>query len=346
MENAAKLNREARRKVLLACGILSSLLYVAMNILGAMQYEGYRIAAHTISELSAIGAPSRPFWIALGILYNALVIAFGLGVWLSAGGKRALRVVGGLLVAYGAIGLPWILFAPMHLRGEALTLTDTMNIVFTMATVGIILAAMGFGASAFGKRFRLSSILTMGLLLVFGILSAFDAPRMAANQPTPLVGVWERINLGLFLLWVVVLAVVLMRRKKAQEPLPSPGGAERVKKVTVFVGSARKRGATSSAARLFLDNLESYGDIQGEIVFLGDFDLGLCRGCKACFMRGEERCPLKGDRDALVEKMTASDGVGFADLEPWRDSTKEARLTPSGTPALRRPLRQRAARPG
>ncbi len=38
----------------------------------------------------------------------------------------------------------------------------------------------------------------------------------------------------------------------------------------------------------------------------------MCRGCKSCFVRGEERCPLKDDRDALIEKMMTSDGVVFA----------------------------------
>jgi len=85
------------------------------------------------------------------------------------------------------------------------------------------------------------------------------------------------------------------------------------KSVTVFAGSGRKqRGLTYAAARRFLDNLESYGDVQGEIVFLSECSLGLCRGCKVCFERGEERCPLKGDRDMLIEKMMASDGVVFA----------------------------------
>jgi multimeric flavodoxin WrbA len=92
----------------------------------------------------------------------------------------------------------------------------------------------------------------------------------------------------------------------------SIGGKAAPKTVTVFVGSGRKRGATSAAARRFLDNLESCGDVRGEIVFLSDFKLGLCRGCKVCFERGEERCPLKDDRDALIEKMAASDWVVFA----------------------------------
>jgi hypothetical protein len=39
------------------------------------------------------------------------------------------------------------------------------------------------------------------------------AARVAANLPTPWVGVWERINLGVFLLCVVVLATKLLRSR-------------------------------------------------------------------------------------------------------------------------------------
>jgi multimeric flavodoxin WrbA len=85
-----------------------------------------------------------------------------------------------------------------------------------------------------------------------------------------------------------------------------------MKKVTVFVGSARKNGLTYAAAREFLDNLRSLGDVQDEIVVLSDHNLGVCRGCKVCFTRGEELCPLKDDRDALIAKIMASDGVVFA----------------------------------
>ncbi|HEU4382116.1 MAG TPA: flavodoxin family protein [Anaeromyxobacteraceae bacterium] len=85
-----------------------------------------------------------------------------------------------------------------------------------------------------------------------------------------------------------------------------------MKSVTAFVGSARKHGVTYRATRQFLDGLESFGDVRSELVFLSDHDIGLCRGCKACFIRGEEFCPLHDDRDQLIEKMTRSDGVVLA----------------------------------
>ncbi len=55
------------------------------------------------------------------------------------------------------------------------------------------------------------SIGTFVVLFIFGVLTFLDAPGIAKNQPTPLIGLWERINIGVFLLWVVVLGIVLLR---------------------------------------------------------------------------------------------------------------------------------------
>jgi multimeric flavodoxin WrbA len=84
-----------------------------------------------------------------------------------------------------------------------------------------------------------------------------------------------------------------------------------MKRVTAFVGSARK-GHTLDAVVQFLSHLQSMGDIEYEIVRLSDYRLQACRGCQVCFQKGEEHCPLKDDRDVLIEKMMASDGVVFA----------------------------------
>jgi multimeric flavodoxin WrbA len=85
-----------------------------------------------------------------------------------------------------------------------------------------------------------------------------------------------------------------------------------MKSVTAFVGSARRNGVTYRATRRFLDDLQSLGDVRSEIVFLNEYDLQFCRGCKACFLQGEDFCPLHDDRDALIQKMTTSDGVVLA----------------------------------
>ena len=209
--------------VLLVCGILSSLLYVAMNVFVPMQWEGYSVASQTVSELSAIGAPTRSLWALLGTIYTALVTLFGLGVWISAGRNRPLRIAGALVLAYGVIGLFW---PPMHLRGSERSLTDTLHIAFAIVTVLLMMLAIGFGAAAFGKRFRRYSVATLVILVACGALTGLDGPRIAANLPTPWVGVWERINIGVFLLWVVVVAIALLHRPN---PATHPSRRQRVR---------------------------------------------------------------------------------------------------------------------
>lgn len=207
---------ETLRKSLLLCGILASLLYVAMMIITAQLYEGYSSASQTVSELSAIGAPTRTLWVTLGVFYGLLSLVFAYGVWKSAGENRQLRIAGILLIAYSFVGFFW---PPMHTR-EILaagggTLTDTLHIAFTAITVPLMLLSIGFAASALGRQFRLYSIAALVIMVFFGTLTGIEGPKLSTGEPTPWVGVWERILIGVYLLWVVTMAVMLMRKSHA-----------------------------------------------------------------------------------------------------------------------------------
>jgi hypothetical protein len=211
------------RKVLLVCGILAPLLYVATDILATMLYEGYSYTDQTISELFAIGAPTRPLILVLAPVYALLVYAFGAGLWASAGGKRALRVVAAGLIGKEVLGLVVTLFFPMHMRGVEGTLTDTMHAALTLVGNLFFLLAIGFGATVFGKRFRLYSIATMLLIVVGGVLAGLDAPQMAADLPTPWMGLWERMDAFAYVLWMEVLAITLLR-PQVERPKDNLGG--------------------------------------------------------------------------------------------------------------------------
>jgi hypothetical protein len=202
------------RRVLLACGVLSSLVYVAADLAAGLSSAGYSFASQTISELSAIGAPSRRIWLAFGIPYDLLLIAFGIGVFGCAGRKRGLRVSAALLIAIGAFGSLW---PPMHMRGSVTTLTDTLHVVWAGIISLLILLAIGFASGAFGKRFRVYSIATIAVLVTSGTLTSLYGPRVAANLPTPGVGVFERIDLGGYLVWTTVLAIALLRERHGSE---------------------------------------------------------------------------------------------------------------------------------
>lgn len=199
------------RRFLLTCGILSSLVYLVTDVAGALSWESYRYAAQSISELSAIGAPSRPVVVPLWLLYNLLLIGFGFGVRAEAPGRSYLAATGVALIATGVLGLIAAFF-PMHVRGMGMTVTDAMHIALTATIVICILMAIGSAAISAGSAFRLYSIATLLAMLVFGTFAALDGPRIAANLPTPMLGVTERINVGAYLLWVALLALRLLCR--------------------------------------------------------------------------------------------------------------------------------------
>jgi hypothetical protein len=201
------------RSTLLACGIAAPALYVAMILFTGLLWDEYSSASQTVSELSAIGAPTRTLWIVLSVVYIALVVAFGFGVRLSGADNRALRVLGAVLIASGVVGIFW---PPMHQRAVlaagGATLTDTLHLVWTGITGVVFTGAIVAGAAAFGARFRLYSVATVVIMVASGALTGRDAPLMQANLPTPWIGVWERLNIVAFMLWMAVVAIKLLCR--------------------------------------------------------------------------------------------------------------------------------------
>ena len=198
------------RKFLLACGILASAWFAAMNVFVPLLWADYSIRSQTVSELSAIDAPTRSIWMALGSVYSLLVMGFGFGVWTSARGNRSLRIVGGLLILHSIIAASW---PPMHgrlvLAAGGATLTDTLHIVWAFITVLLMTAEIWFGGAALGGRFRTYCLATIVLLWAGGLLTAVDSPDVSANLSTPWIGVWERVNIAVYLLWLSTLAVAL-----------------------------------------------------------------------------------------------------------------------------------------
>jgi hypothetical protein len=216
MESNKLVSEKRLKQVLLVCGILSTIIYVLAIVLGAFKWDTYDSLSQTVSELIAINAPSSTIVIPLFILYSILVFAFGFGVWLSAGAQKTLKVIAVLIVTKEILGLIATLFAPMHLRGISTSQTDTFHAILT--GIGVLLCmlpAIGFGAFSFGKGFRIYSIITIVIFLLFGTLAGMDGSKIAQNQPTPYAGVWERINIFTYFLWTIMLSIKLLKMNKS-----------------------------------------------------------------------------------------------------------------------------------
>jgi hypothetical protein len=115
---------------------------------------------------------------------TALLIAFGIGIWRSAQGSRALRAIGGLQILSGAILPLWLLFGEASLAAH-----------LVLVVVGILtwLGSMGFGAAAFGRRFRVYLFVTLAVVVTFNALAIAYAPQVSAGEPTPWIGLMSAL---------------------------------------------------------------------------------------------------------------------------------------------------------
>lgn len=195
---------------LIHCGVFSSLWYVAINILVPQFYPGYSMMSVTPSELSAIGAPTRVLWVLLSMPYGLSLAAFGWGMIRSATGDRRLRIAGLMTIAYCLINFYW---PPMHMRGIAPSLTDTGHIAWAGITMIYMWSLMVIGALTAGRGFRIYTIASIAAHVLFGILTSLQAPNIPIDGPTPTIGLWERINIAIFMLWVIVFSLRLQRNE-------------------------------------------------------------------------------------------------------------------------------------
>jgi hypothetical protein len=109
-------------KILLVCGIFAPLLYISTDILAGTLYAGYSFTSQAVSELFAIGSPTSHLVVPLFTIYDMLLIAFALGILVSAGRNLALRITALMMVGNAVNGLMLSNFFPMHMRGVKPTL--------------------------------------------------------------------------------------------------------------------------------------------------------------------------------------------------------------------------------
>jgi hypothetical protein len=120
----------------------------------------------------------------------------------------------------------WLPF-PMTARGDAAPgTTDLGHVILGTISIALMLTAIGFGAAASGRWFRVYSLISWAAVLVFWGWSAAYGSRIATGEATPWLGVVERIALASWLDWVLVLAIVLLRedRNPPERTGTSPAG--------------------------------------------------------------------------------------------------------------------------
>jgi hypothetical membrane protein len=200
-------------RFLLLCGVASPALYATADLIAGSSWQGYSFRDQTISELGALGAPSRALFAVLLVTVYALLLAFGVGIWRSAHGRRKIHAVGALLIGFATMALIFGQLVPMHMPGVQQGLTGTLHLVEGGLVMLVLLIAMAMGALSLGKGFGQYTLTTLVVVLAFGAWSVAEAPRLELGLTTPWVGLKERIFWYAYQLWFAVLALVLLGAK-------------------------------------------------------------------------------------------------------------------------------------
>ncbi|MFW9823206.1 MAG: flavodoxin family protein [Candidatus Thorarchaeota archaeon] len=88
-------------------------------------------------------------------------------------------------------------------------------------------------------------------------------------------------------------------------------------KILAIISSGRKKGHTSKIVSLYKQYLEQISANESDLlnfetIFLSDYSIEYCLGCRKCMDIGEEYCPRKDDLPKIKQKIKEADAVIFA----------------------------------
>lgn len=201
------------RRMLLLSGLISAILYVVTDIIASLCYPGYSIADQNYSELLATGAPTRQWLLLSSWVYNFLVGCFAIGIWKTCLPICVARTTGAVILAYAIISMITPLYFQMDMRGAEPTPTGSLHPLMTAVMSFFIMLSIGSGAFLSGRGFRIYSLMTLITVIIFGLLTVSQVKALAAGLDTPWMGLKERVNIYLTMLWFALLSLSLVRQE-------------------------------------------------------------------------------------------------------------------------------------
>jgi hypothetical membrane protein len=193
------------------CGVAAPPVFALMLVVFSLLTPGYTNLTNGISELGVRGAPYTLAWNSLGFaLVGLLITAFAWGL------RQDLRPGPGawivpLLVALSGIGFAGLGFFPAE-AGYAPSILTTLH--FTLVAVNFLpfiflafIFAVRLKTNDFWKN-RISFSMLMGVMAV----ASFFIPKSIPG------GISQRVGLGAYFLWLLVIGLALLRKPTSGRP--------------------------------------------------------------------------------------------------------------------------------
>jgi hypothetical membrane protein len=194
-------------------GIIGPVVYILAVFIGGALRHDYSALYNSISELSMINAPNELLLDILFGIYNIFLIIFSLGAYLDTNiNNKKYNTATVMLIIIGVLGLLVLIFT-QDPRGAPATLNGSLHIILSGITaaltiIAIILVGLSFRKYPQLKIFSCYSFITSVLILISG---GAAAGSFANNNVYG--GLYERITIFLFMIWIISLSYILLYNK-------------------------------------------------------------------------------------------------------------------------------------
>jgi hypothetical membrane protein len=194
-------------------GIVGPLVYLLAVIIGGAIRNDYSALYNAISELTMANAPNKLLLDVLFGIYNIFLLIFGLGAYFDTSiNNKKFKVSALMLVIIGFLGLSVLIFT-QDPRGAPATLHGTLHILLSGITaaltiISIFIAGVSFRKYSNLKGFSWYSYITAILIFISGGLGAASLANNGLYG-----GLFERITIFLFMIWVIILSYIILNDK-------------------------------------------------------------------------------------------------------------------------------------
>lgn len=203
-------------------GITAIALYVGATVLGGLLDPAYSHVGNAISELTGSQAPDRLLLAPIYVAYNLVLFGFGLALFRASAHRTRFAIGVAVLGLGGLSGIGQVTVFPQDSLGAVATTAGAVHIVLAasssiLSLATVILYGVAFRREPAFRRLSRYSFATAALLVL-------SAPVAVGTIGTNLIGLFERITIGIYLLWVVVVSIDSLRavQARAHRPFRAP----------------------------------------------------------------------------------------------------------------------------
>ena len=196
-------------KIFYLCGVISSVLFVFMTVLGGVLRPGYSHISDTISELFSPGSPNKMLLDILHTTTAVLTILFGIGALLFVRESVQTEPIGligaGMIIAIGVVNIATATIYPQDAWGSPPTFQGEMHkilagVLAILSILSTLLLGIWLNRTDLFPGFGTYSFITVGVLVLSG---GFAVTKLGS----PIMGLTERITILAGMQWTFILAL-------------------------------------------------------------------------------------------------------------------------------------------